>query len=776
MATFERTINSPGVEIRERDLSYTMQSRGAYTVFMTGFAPQGPTEDPINISSITEFEEVFGKPQTAAERYLYHSAKQVLTNSPGSLIVSRLPYGDGDGGAEMYSALVYPICANNTVLADATEYRILAPFSILLNEQDYQDLKNGNFTWSTQLTSLSGTAPASARPPIAVDGIIIVNENRFISNDLFEGYYVAMADRSDMDPGTGFESVQQLKATSNILPVSSYTDWNVFTFLTGMEAFNTVTHYQSFINVPQSRLDFTLTKSASSFTPRCLSEDLENIPGFDFSSQSFDDSIVLGIFRVRTTRYAQDTETLTYELFQGFHGSFFKDRTMNSILGGAPKSYYLENVVNERNPSFFKIFINPNITSSQDWLNNHGQPQKKIRINQNAKAAFSISTFDRKTVKNKRIGNIPAKLDRVLRIVENADVDIDIVADAGLTSIYTGSRTYTPGASASTPLPYYDDGIATRTINGLYVSDADWSTNINAGVNNDGTIYKIDYDAIGTKWLGFVEQMKGDEKKASILILDAPRHVFVQGNNTVVSKNKEYVFTQHTYWPLKHIFGTYVSSYAAVYANWGRVNDSASDTNCWIPLSGFVAAIIAKSSLTDAPWSAPAGLNRGILNGISQLAINPNQKQRDLLYKISLNPIVYFPSDGIVVWGQKTLFKKPSAFNRINVRLLFLWIEKHAQAVLKYFVFEPNTFTTRERVKSTLRPIFDRAKIGEGLYDYYLLCDERNNPPSVIDNNELRFAAYIKPTRTSEYILGDFVATRTGASFEEIVTQDTLTI
>jgi phage tail sheath protein FI len=185
-------------------------------------------------------------------------------------------------------------------------------------------------------------------------------------------------------------------------------------------------------------------------------------------------------------------------------------------------------------------------------------------------------------------------------------------------------------------------------------------------------------------------------------------------------------------------------------------------------MSGFIAADIALSSATSYPWSAPAGFSRGVLTGITDIAINPTQKHRDLLYKININPVAYFPGDGYVIFGQKTLFNKPSAFDRINVRRLFLTLEKVVQRLLKYYVFEGNTYTTRIRLVNSLLPLFNQAKNSDGLYDFRIICDERNNTPDVIDDNAMKIAIYIQPVRTAEFILADFVATRSGSDFTEI--------
>ena len=161
------------------------------------------------------------------------------------------------------------------------------------------------------------------------------------------------------------------------------------------------------------------------------------------------------------------------------------------------------------------------------------------------------------------------------------------------------------------------------------------------------------------------------------------------------------------------------------------------------------------------PWFAPAGFSRGVVTTLDEVAFYPNQKQRDQLYKISLNPIAFFPNDGIVVWGQKTLQTKPSAFDRLNVRRLFLYLEKATKSILKYFVFEPNSYFTRTQVFNALDPTFNRVKQQQGMYNYKIICNENNNTDKIIDNNEMVVDIYIAPTKAAEYIMANFYATRT---------------
>jgi phage tail sheath protein FI len=188
----------------------------------------------------------------------------------------------------------------------------------------------------------------------------------------------------------------------------------------------------------------------------------------------------------------------------------------------------------------------------------------------------------------------------------------------------------------------------------------------------------------------------------------------------------------------------------------------------WAPFSGFAAAIYGRSDLAGHMWAAPAGVTRGKFS-VLDIAINPNLKQRDRLYEISVNPVVYYQSDGYCIMGQKTLQTKPTAFDRINVRRLFLALERETVRTLRKFVFEPNTSFTRTKVKTSILPIFDLAKNTSGLSDFLIVSDDRNNTMETIENNELIVDIYIKPIKTAEFILVNFVATRAGQDFQELL-------
>jgi len=212
------------------------------------------------------------------------------------------------------------------------------------------------------------------------------------------------------------------------------------------------------------------------------------------------------------------------------------------------------------------------------------------------------------------------------------------------------------------------------------------------------------------------------------------------------------------------------SSYSALYGNWLEVYDKWNGKYRWIPASGHVAGVFVNTDDVSDPWFAPAGLNRALLSNVRRLAWNPTLGERDVLYKAGVNPIVSFSGQGKVVWGQKTQLDKESAFNRINVRRLFIVLEKAISTAAKYFLFEPNDDLTRLLLINMIDPFLRDVKSRRGIYDYMIVCNETNNTPERIDRNELWCDIYIKPTRAAEFIVLNFIATKTGASFTELAT------
>jgi phage tail sheath protein FI len=177
---------------------------------------------------------------------------------------------------------------------------------------------------------------------------------------------------------------------------------------------------------------------------------------------------------------------------------------------------------------------------------------------------------------------------------------------------------------------------------------------------------------------------------------------------------------------------------------------------------------MARTNITGYPWFSPAGQQRGVLNNAVKLSYNPNKSQRDLLYKSRVNSVTTQPGIGILLFGDKTALSYASAFDRINVRRLFLTVEQALQRAAQAQLFELNNQTTRSNFINIVEPYLRDVQAKGGVYDFLVVCDQTNNTPDVIDNNEFRADIFLKPTRSINYITLTFVATRTGVSFQEV--------
>jgi len=211
------------------------------------------------------------------------------------------------------------------------------------------------------------------------------------------------------------------------------------------------------------------------------------------------------------------------------------------------------------------------------------------------------------------------------------------------------------------------------------------------------------------------------------------------------------------------------SSYAVMDSGWKYQYDKYNDTYRWVPLNADVAGINARTDLERDPWFSPAGSSRGILKNVIKLAWNPTKTDRDSLYVKGINPIVTFPGEGSMLYGDKTMLSRPSAFDHINVRRLFIVLEQDIAKAARTVLFEINDEITRNAFTSMVEPYLRDIKGRRGITDYRVVADTSVNTPEVIDRNEFVANIYIKPARSINYIQLNFVSTRTGVTFDEVI-------
>lgn len=668
--------------------------------------------------------------------------------------------------------------SGSTKFDESNEYIIKQPKHFELTEQEYLDLQDG-VKWSNNSTAFDDTLSTLGNA-----GIIIVNKSQTTINDQYEGYYVGIADNIACEPSSKYQSIMSVQSVAS--PSAS-----------------------AFTQLPSTRMNFTLSANGGDVSSSSISQIMEDSSSFDIFGSEFDDTLIFNIFKLRKSLYADSTIKLDANLSESYVASVDFYRQMQSQNGGSPVSFFIEK--KSEDSSDVQILVNPYLSgkkSGKTWLGDDGKPTKKIRIafgetnteftsanfdekyaarygltyetvsalkNNAADALYALGVYQEANGSTKVLGSIPNKVSRALSKISNIDLfDLDITCEAGLGTIWA----YYKEAQAQY-LKDHEDAEQDEVAKACEFDDESTTVYESASAGNWFKTGQDTFDGNGGKDNGLCENYKtiynlfanfaSNERKDHVFIADPLRFIFLQGSNKKTLSDRSKNFSQHIYWPLKYNFFTANTSYAATYANWSKVYDTASDGNVWIPMSGILAATYANTDSNYYCWYAPAGPDRGILTTIIDLALSPKQKERDQLYKISLNPIYQDPNMGYVVFGQKTLQSKPSSFDRINVRRLFLYLEKSTYKTIKWFLFRNNTYSTRMAIVNTLDPIFRSCQQNEGILNYRLLCSEVNNTPEIIDANELKVSIYIQSARTAEFILVDFYSTKTGTNFDELI-------
>jgi len=584
----KRTIQSPGVEIREQDFSLRTPTPAGTTVYVTGYTDQGPTDEVLSVSSLSEFEQIYGNPKTPAERYFYHTVKATF-NSSANLLVNRLPYGDGtgEGFGSSISVLAYPVTAVGSSTLDTASgaYLLGRPTQFNITQTEYTNLVSGNLfsTWSnTPGTSFTSIAALSSA------GLIVINKGQTVIDGKYQGYYVGLADNTNINPATNYDAIKTAYTVTQSAGSTGLT---------------------SYISIPTTRFDFSLTATpafGSNPATNSVSQVMEEkITGYDTSTRSFDDTLNVGVFKLRQSVFANDATTLSYVLEEGYNGSIGYYRQINSENGGQPVNFFLENVENtSRN---VEVLVNPYMSDYFGGikLNTDGTPTKKVRIisqqlinglssptlsaSLNAgctlaqlqaaanaigygDALFPLGAYGEVKINSKNVGNLPDKITRALERIRNDEVfDIDIIAEGGLGTIWT--------TVCATGLPYFDDTKTAASIEALRTSSD--------LVDTSARDY---YNTVFNQFNVFCGPIKDGGRGDIFYVADPIRQIFVTGKDNKVINTPGKNFSTDIYWAIRHQFEVSNTSYSSVFANYMKVYDNYSGLYIYVPSSGFAAA------------------------------------------------------------------------------------------------------------------------------------------------------------------------------------------
>lgn len=693
-----RTINHPGVEIKEIDLSQYADITGGTSSLSIGFASQGEDYLPLEFTSRNSYLSYFGKPTNEAERYLYYSALESIGQN-GKTYVAKLPYTNTVSGQFMNS--VYTV-GTESAMTGATLSAYI----------DYSVSATNPITKTSDSTITIGVLDTyrtgSAKP--AVNTFSIVDTTR----------QTLRKDNLDQETVGTFVVVN---TAYNALPnqdllVSGVTDWYAVSSATtsaGVDVADVVSPY------------FTATTADSSISQTTASL----FPSVTLTDEGDLDAEFLGQIGVSVVRQYIDSDNnnkINYSVVESFVGSL-NPAAINATTGD---SIFIDSVINT-NSNYVNFFSN--VTTNRPADNT---------------SLYSISGIDTgvfgftegQMEKKITLSSITTGLDNIFDKMSNIDAtEIDQVVDAGITTI--GQYLTTTGDNA-----VYDP-----------------TSTVTSGWVIDGRADTATWRSIAQKYIKFAQNTRQD----CMALIDVPRNLSLEGNQKIVRPSAPSNSIDLNIIPkLKYMTGLN-SSYSATYTQWLSRLDDFTGTQMWMPPSVVANGIYIYTDRTAGYWYAPAGLNRGIVYSANDISFNPNGKQQDSLFTKNFDYFINSPIDGIALMGDKTNLTKDTAFNSINVRRMFLRVERFTRRAARYFVMEPNNSITRQRFIDTITPIYTGLQTDGGIQEFKIVCDSSNNTPDVVDRSEMVCSILIKPTKSVRYMLLTFVATSQGASLEEIV-------
>ena len=319
----------------------------------------------------------------------------------------------------------------------------------------------------------------------------------------------------------------------------------------------------------------------------------------------------------------------------------------------------------------------------------------------------------------------------------------------------------------------YNGASGIGTVDSLKATVSKLSTGYQLFQNNDA--YAVDFLLMGsgnhskTEAQNLAQQViaVADIRKDAVAFISPYRGAFLSDSAAgSVTVNSDTDITNNV---LSYYSPLTSSSYAVFDSGYKYMYDRFADTFRYVPLNGDIAGTCVRTDINAFPWFSPAGTSRGAILNAVKLTYNPSKEQRDVLYSNRINPVVFQAGSGIVLFGDKTALAKSSAFDRINVRRLFIYLENAIEAAARDQLFEFNDEITRTNFVNIVEPFLRDVQAKRGITDYVVVCDETNNTAAIIDNNEFVADIYIKPARSINFIGLTFVATRTGVSFEEVI-------
>jgi hypothetical protein len=812
---------SPSIIINERFDARPSQPVG-YNVAVTGFTSEGVANEPFAITSITDYISLFGAPDASRPEqiYAYDSVNRIITGGANA-IFTKLPYGADRGYdvGEEYSALLFPSLEDTQEKASVVEFvstenlsadefgslSATAPFDdgvaigdilslseytaaegegvtiaatevsgvsydtlgyvfgepvrVALTEEDYEKVKCGNIDWSENIENFDPTLSAYDSIEFGKSGLIVLDNGRTRSTDSNEGYYVTLSDNSAADPATDWDSITQIKTSTSTTNQTIWGDMPVEKY-----DFNLSSLYTANVS--------SVSQSLGALASQTVSRPWEN--------SEYQNWLTVTLWRL-SKDIRQGSEKLIPSIVETYTGSISDSET---VIGdaGTEKNAFLGDLV-EGSSTRLDFIVNPNL-STDIYQDTAGNKIKNTRVwrtglggiqspfpplgtfNGTGDAMFSVSQFTPKVIKEAfDVGNIPAKIQAALCTIDNPDrVEIDLSIEAGLGTIWTSVKNDVDAWLTGDPDDnsfIYNDGHPLSITKDLGRTVPEGS---------ESGVYRENWMEVFDQFYTFTKETRiCNGGNHHLHIADPLRQILVNGVDCKVYTSKTKcknsgVFVDEIYHPLKNLTKLVNTDLATIDAEWYKTNNVYTSKGVWVPSSGVLAGLFAA---TDLPWESAAGVQRGLITGVTDIALDPTQRDRDYLWKIHANAVYADRSTGITRFADQTLLKNDNIQLRQNsARRLMIWLEKNLRTALRPFLFEPNNLQTRIRFKNAIE-LYLRTLLDNGAIVDYAVSLSRNDAATQQEGCLIADIA-IKITGQVDKIILNFDLLRLDQPFQEV--------
>ena len=757
-----RIRQSPGIELHEIDKSQygkTDYSIVGTTTLMCGVADKGEDYVPQWINSKQTLDDTYGYPLTEFERYFYNGCIEIL-NRGGVLLAAKLPYDNKSFNKFAYadfslSGCYYDRSLSNDYLISSDKGSIYR--SLFANVDSILSSSSSNATFAVVNSEpLSSTNDEYAKMTIKdlddyKTGVKRPKPGTFKIVDITRTKYEKQEFYFDDSSSKDVECIGITPVV--VSPIAAMYFQGILN--TSNVSSNDISALQPIVDIRRRGDSESLQESLGyknqtekyleQYSQKFWSETIDDytvsktigtsyFPSINFKNQNLLDRKYLnsiGVVVLKAYKELENDNRIKFVPVESFVGSL--DKTAKTEKNG---TYFIDDVVNSQS-QYINFFSNIVVRDKFPDLIVQGKNIQTV-------LGFTEDESQKKiTYQNTIAGALQIVFDK---LKDPNVADIDVVADAGITTIAQRVKDYEDTCP----------------------SDEDWTSMI----DNDDWFKDWKMSGQPSTWFAaanFIDSFCRNTRQDCIGLIDAPRYFCLNDEAKLVRSTDITSTIANNIIPnLKYLLNIN-SSYSAGYCNWFQIADSYSGDLIWLPPSIKAAGIYTFTDTYYHKWDAPAGMNHGVVTNVIDTAFSPYNDEAGKIYAASWNYATNYPIDGIVIEGQKTFQRAQTALDRVNVRRLMNYLKKNVTRVAKYFLYEGNTAWLRQRFVDTIRPIFEDAVNGYGLSEYVIKCDDENNTAQTIDRNELHCTIGVRPVKAVEFIVLNFVLVNQSASISEMI-------